>query len=220
MGELASGVAHEIRNPLNAISMIVQRFEHEFKPRNAVKEYHSLTHVLKNETARVNGIIQQFLKFARPPKIRLAEVSAEDFTAHITALFESQAELKGIIFTSHCEINNSIYIDHELMTQALLNLLQNGLDATIKGGSISLRVFRKDTSLIFEIKDSGSGIPSDKLDKVFDLYFTTKADGNGMGLAITQQIISQHRGNIEVHSEPGRGSTFSIRLPLDHNSLS
>jgi two-component system, NtrC family, sensor histidine kinase HydH len=220
MGELASGVAHEIRNPLNAISMIAQRFEHEFKPRSAVKEYHSLTQVLKKETARVNGIIQQFLKFARPPKIKLMAVSAKEFTAHIAALFESQAISKGVIFSNRCDTEEFISIDSEQMTQALLNLLQNALDATKKGRSISLKTFQKEKFIVFEIKDAGSGITADKLEKIFNLYFTTKTDGNGMGLAITQQIVSQHNGNIEVHSEIGRGTIFSIFIPHEQKSTS
>jgi PAS domain S-box-containing protein len=214
MGELASGVAHEIRNPLNAISMIAQRYEKEFTPRSGAREYRSLTQVLKKESARVNGIIQQFLTFARPPKLKFVEVSAQRFVNHVSTLFEGQAAAQKIQFTSQCDYRGMVRIDNDSMTQAVLNLLQNALDATSQHGSIALNVFRKEQSLIIEIQDTGKGISKEQLEKIFNLYFTTKANGNGMGLAITQQIISQHQGSIQVKSEVSKGSTFTISLPL------
>jgi two-component system sensor histidine kinase HydH len=214
MGELASGVAHEIRNPLNAISMIAQRYDREFAPRKGLKEYRKLTHVLKKESTRVNGIIQQFLTFARPPKLNLTKVRAADFTSYIATLFKSQAKKKGVRFKSRCEADESISLDHGQMTQALLNILQNALDATKRGDTISLRTYRKEKNLIFEIADSGSGIPAEIIDHIFDHSFTTKARGSGMGLAITQQIVAQHRGNIEVKSAPSKGTIFIVSIPL------
>ncbi len=214
MGELASGVAHEIRNPLNAISMIAQRYEKEFVPTKNKKEYGSLTKVLRKETARVNDIIQQFLSFARPPKLRIESVSVKEFTSHVNTLFKNQVKNIGIDFSSSCEINKSISIDRNQMMQALQNILQNALEATKKGGKIALRVYQKDNAVFFEVKDTGSGIPSNQLEKIFNLYFTTKSDGNGIGLAVTQQIVSQHGGTIEVQSRLGRGSAFTIRIPL------
>ncbi len=214
MGELASGVAHEIRNPLNAISMIAQRFEKEFTPRSGLKEYRSLTQVLKKESARVNGIIQQFLRFSRPPKLKLAEVSVQQFVTHVSTLFQGQAAAKNVQFESLCDYHGAARLDHNTLTQAVLNLLQNALDATPARGIIALSVFRKGSSLLMEIQDSGKGILQEHLEKIFNLYFTTKPNGSGMGLAITQQIISQHQGSIRVKSDVSRGSTFTISLPL------
>ena len=214
MGGLASGVAHEVRNPLNAISMIAQRFEREFVPRSGVKEYRALTRVLKKEASRVNGIVQQFLTFARPPKVLLNEVSAEQLVAHISTLFGAQAKARGVRFISQSQIEGVVRVDTDQMTQALLNVLQNALDATPKGGKISLRVTRKRSSTVFEIADNGIGIPADRIERIFDLYFTTKPQGTGMGLAITQQIVMQHHGMIDVESEPNRGTTFSISIPI------
>jgi two-component system, NtrC family, sensor histidine kinase HydH len=214
MGELASGVAHEIRNPLNAISIIAQRYEKEFTPRSGAKEYRSLTQVLKKESARVNGIIQQFLTFARPPKLKFAEVSVQQFVGHVSTLFQGQASARKIQFSSQCDYDGIIRIDHDTMTQAILNLLQNALDATPEHGLITFYVFRNKQSLIIKIQDSGKGIPNEQLEKIFDLYFTTKTNGSGMGLVITQQIISQHQGNIQVKSEVSKGTTFTISLPL------
>ena len=193
--------------------MIAQRYEKEFVPRSGIKEYRSLTQVLKKESARVNGIIQQFLRFARPPKLKLANVALKQFTEHISTLFSGQAMARKIEFLAVCKEDLHTHMDYDQMTQAVLNLLQNALDATATGGSISMNIFQREHHIIIEIADNGSGISASNLTKIFNLYFSTKDDGSGMGLAITQQIVSQHQGSIHVQSEPLKGSTFSILLP-------
>ena len=213
MGELAAGVAHEIRNPLNAISMIAQRFEKEFLPKKGVKEYKELANVLKNESFRVNGIIQQFLSFARPKKIKLSLVQSADLINHLALVFQSQAKKKKIHFTFHSE-HIPIPVDFEQMMQALLNLLQNASDATPEGGTISLSLTKADNEIKIEIMDTGIGIKPELREKIFDLYFTTKSNGTGLGLAITQQIIMQHNGSIAVKNNNPRGSIFSIVIPM------
>jgi PAS domain S-box-containing protein len=214
MGELASGVAHEVRNPINAINMIAQRFQKEFAPKKDAKEYQALAGVLRSEAQRVNGIIQQFLRFARPPKLNLQQISAHEFIGHVAKLFESQAKAKGVRFSSTNKCGMVLTLDRDQMTQALLNVLQNALDATPAGGSIVLSCFVKDDDIVFTVEDSGQGIPKDKLDKIFNLYYSTKPDGTGMGLAITQQVIDQHQGTVQVESEEGKGSRFILKLPM------
>lgn len=213
MGELASGVAHEIRNPLNAIAMIAQRFEKEFTPNNDEEEYRSLARVLKDEAQRVNTIIQQFLRFARPPKANLKSVDAEEFVRHVATLFQAQANAKGVRFVVENACRSSLNLDPELMTQALLNLLQNALDATPQGGVVTLRCSTSHNAARFTVTDTGVGIPQENLDKVFNLYYSTKPDGTGLGLAITQQIVSQHRGSISVVSHVGKGTEMRVDLP-------
>lgn len=214
MGELASGVAHEVRNPINAINMIAHRFQKEFAPKKGAKEYQALAGVLRSEAQRVNGIIQQFLRFARPPKLNLQQISVPEFISHVAKLFESQAKAKGVRFSSTNNCGMMLTLDRDQMTQALLNVLQNALDATPAGGSIGLSCFVKDDDVVFTVEDSGQGIPKDKLDKIFNLYYSTKPDGTGMGLAITQQVIDQHQGTVQVESEEGKGSRFMLKLPL------
>jgi signal transduction histidine kinase len=213
MGELASGVAHEIRNPLNAISMIAQRYEKEFVPRSGLREYRSLTGVLQKEIKRMNSIVQEFLRFARPAKPQLSDVDARQFVDHVAMLFKGQAAAKDVQFSAVCECDGKLFVDAEQMTQALINLLQNALDVASKGDSIVLDASKSERSVTFRVSDTGTGIAPDHLNRVFDLYFTTKPDGTGMGLAITQQIVTQHGGEIHVESEVGKGSTFSISLP-------
>jgi two-component system sensor histidine kinase HydH len=212
MGELAAGVAHEIRNPLNAISMIAQRFEKEFVPKKDVREYKELTGVLKSESVRINGIIRQFLRFARPKAIAPAPVNALRFIENLSAIFRSQSKQKDVAFSVHAE-ELTLSLDAEQMTQACLNLLQNALDATPSGGSVSLSLHRVDDRIEIAVTDSGAGIPDAMREKIFDLYYTTKPNGTGMGLAITQQIVSQHSGSMRLHANTPSGSVFTISLP-------
>ncbi len=214
MGELAAGVAHEIRNPLNAISMIAQRYEKEFKPARGIKEYTVITSVLINEARRVNNIIQQFLRFARPPKLKIQPTSISDFLSQTAVLFKSSAKANGIEFSLELNCKGILDIDQEQMTQALLNILQNALEATPKEGRIQMQCSRTDSALQIDIIDSGHGILKNQLQKIFDLYYTTKPSGTGLGLAITQQIIQQHNGSIHVESEEGKGTRFCITLPI------
>jgi signal transduction histidine kinase len=193
--------------------MIAQRYGREFIPKTGVKEYASMTQVLQKEIARVNNIIHQFLKFARPPKLNVTELPAEQFLDHIGTLVRGQAEAKGVRFSWTCANPVQVHFDAEQMTQALLNLVQNAIDATQKGGKVSVRLGKQENDLVIDIADTGSGIPPEQLERIFDLYYSTKPDGTGMGLAITQQIVSQHQGTLRVESEKGRGSTFSVRIP-------
>ncbi len=213
MGELASGVAHEIRNPLNAISMIAQRFEKEFSPRQDAAEYRSLAAVLKSEIQRVNGIIRQFLRFARPPVLQVQRISIDRFLGGISTLFAGQAAAKGIRFTAPEACEGDTRIDPDQMSQALMNLLQNALEATEGGGAIDLACRREQEGLIITVTDTGCGMTTEQMQKIFNLYYTTKPEGTGIGLPIAQQVITMHQGSLHVESEPGRGSRFVIRLP-------
>jgi PAS domain S-box-containing protein len=213
MGELASGVAHEIRNPINAISMIAQRFEKEFRPKADEQEYYELTSVIKSETSRINNIIKQFLNFARPPKLNIERINPSHYFQHVSTLFAGQASAKGVRFNTDLQCLKDFSIDREQFTQAILNLLQNALDVTSAGGTISLSCIDDENEIRITVSDTGKGISKEELEKIFNLYYTTKHDGTGMGLAITQQIITQHNGNIVVQSEIGKGSKFTIILP-------
>jgi len=215
MGELASGVAHEIRNPLNAIGLIAQRFSREFTPRRGVREFRSLADVMQNETRRVNAIIRQFLAFARPPALRRIDIPIREFADRVSGLFSAQAKEKGVSFTLSVQDGLHASLDPDQMLQALLNVLQNALHATLPGGSIRLNVHADSGVLRFTVSDTGEGISPAALEKIFNLYYTTKPDGTGLGLAITQQIVGQHDGRIDVSSMPGKGTALTIEIPLE-----
>lgn len=214
MGQLASGVAHEIRNPINAIGMIAQRLNKEFKPTDNQEEYIKITELLRSEVNRINKIITQFLNYAKPLDLKIDYVNTKSFFEEIYQLFLPQAKQKNIKFIKQGEDNLSVRFDSDLIKQSLMNIIQNAIDAVGENGIVELKYYKSDYNLIIEISDNGIGIPAEQQKKIFDLYFTTKKDGNGLGLSIAQKIIHQHNGTITVSSKQNQGTTFKIHLPI------
>jgi len=218
MGQLASGVAHEIRNPLNAISMIVQRFQKEFEPVADREEYFGLAQTVRSEIDRIGAIIHQFLDLARPPALNRAPVSIEELVSESLEVVSAQAEARHIRLVADGDLQTVINGDKNLLHQALLNLLQNSMDAIAGGGEIAIKVRKKDKQIAIAVSDDGVGISPEHQKRVFDLYFTTKSTGTGMGLALVHRIINEHGGEIAVRSEPGQGTCFTLFLPIDEGS--
>ena len=214
MGELASGVAHEIRNPINAIGMIAQRLNKEFLPAANQNEYSDITQLLRTEVNRINKIITQFLSYAKPIDLILKSVDIKHYFEDIYHLFEDQAKQKGIKFILQNNDSFNIKIDPDLIKQSLMNIIQNAFDAVELNGEVILSYYKIKKDLVIEIKDNGKGMSSEQKKKIFDLYFTTKKNGNGLGLSISQKIISQHYGTISVSSKINSGTTFKIIIPM------
>ncbi len=215
MGHLASGVAHEIRNPLNAIGMISQRLKNEFHPQDDEQEYLQLTSTVVSETRRINTIIQQFLEFAKPAELVRSHIKISDLFNQVSALLQSQAERKNIDYSTTCTNDTTIVADADKLKQVLLNLGQNAIDACASKDKIDLSCDTKDNSIVILISDTGQGMTTEEQRKIFNLYFTTKEHGTGIGLSVVQQIVSQHNGFIHVKSTKNVGSTFSITLPRE-----
>lgn len=214
MGELASGVAHEIRNPLNAIGVIAQRLDIEFSPRADEDEFHQLLRAVVSEVHRVNAIIQRFLQFATPAPLMMVKTDIKNFLLSYRPLLESESEAKNIKFSLQLESAPMVLLDHEKMQQVLLNIVQNGVEATSSGGIIAIKLFCRKDEAVIELSDSGSGISEGDMSQIFNLYFTTKENGTGLGLSIANQIIQLHGGLIEVESIRLHGTLFRIVLPL------
>ena len=213
MGKLASGVAHEIRNPINSIGMIAQRLKREFEPKKDDEEYQLITKVLKDEVSRINKIISQFLNYAKPLQLQKREINAKDFFEEVFQLFIDQANSKHIKFELLNHQSLSINLDPELIKQSLMNLIQNAFDAVNENGIVNLNYYLIGKLFTIEVRDDGSGISEEYKRKIFDLYFSTKKDGNGLGLSITQKIISQHNGTIEIEDNSPKGTIFKIKIP-------
>lgn len=214
MGELASGVAHEIRNPINAIGMIAQRLNKEFIPTSSQTEYNDITQLLRTEVNRVNKIITQFLNYAKPIELHLKPVELKPYFEEVFHLFEDQAKQKAIKFILQKDDSLNIKFDPDLIKQTLLNIIQNAFDAVNNGGEVILQYYKSKKDFIIQVSDNGIGISPEQQKKIFDLYFTTKKDGNGLGLSISQKIISQHNGSISVSSIVNNGTTIKIILPI------
>lgn len=208
MGELAAGVAHEIRNPLNAIGMVAQRLAREFTPSENEEEYQELVEILRNESARVEGVVERFLRFARPPKMNRLPGDLAAALRETTKRLRPYAESHGVALHLDAPETVSFHFDAQGLGQVLENLIRNAVEAH----STNIRVTLASTpgGILLRLSDDGAGIPPEKLARVFDLYYTTKPNGTGLGLAIVQQIVAEHNGEIHLRSQVGEGTTVEI----------
>jgi len=219
MGELASTVAHEVRNPLNAIGMSVQRLRREFLPGAGLPEtpelaeQRELLDVLTAETTRLNRIVQQFLEYARPPRLAPRPVDLRALLTEVATGAASLAASRGVTLEARVDGAGEATVDPDQFRQALDNLLRNAFEASSAGAAVVLSAESADDGVRVIVEDRGPGIPPDQVPRIFDLYFTTKPDGTGVGLAVTHQIIEAHGGLLEVDTELGRGTRMIIRLP-------
>lgn len=214
MGELASGVAHEIRNPLNLISTIIQQLDKDFTPTDDVEEYHELSNIVYSEINRINQTVEDFLHFAKPE-----EIKPESFELK-TLLIQLQKQYKGILDKHHIQMeikqswNGQVTWDLNKMKQVFINLIDNAKDAINRDGAISISINKSSNNDInIQIKDDGIGMPDTVQPNVFNLYYTTKARGTGIGLSIVQRIIFEHKGTITINSKKDVGTIISIVLP-------
>lgn len=214
MGRVAAGVAHEIKNPLNAIGMIIQRFKREFKPMEDEEEYINLIEIVTEEVYRVNNIVERFLKFAREKKLELSNINFTELIEETITILKPQADEKGIIIEKYLKENLFWELDRTQIKQVIMNILLNAIEATQSGGKIKVSLEHEANKIYLKIKDSGSGIPEELQGKIFELYFTTKSTGNGLGLCIAQKIVEQHKGKMEFTSLAGDGTEFVIWLPV------
>lgn len=214
VGRLAAGVAHEIRNPLGSLKGFLQYFQRKLPLNDQDKAYLS---VMMNEVDRLNTVVSNLLEFARPKEPVFEDAQIADMLDHVLTLLHRDCEAKRLrLFREWPDALPLLRLDHDQMTQVLLNILLNAIQATEPGGEIhvSAAILNEINMLEIAVRDTGAGIAADDLPHIFDPFFSTKKQGNGLGLAIAHTIIEQHRGEMLVDSERGRGSTFRIRLPL------
>jgi PAS domain S-box-containing protein len=215
IGTLAAGLAHEIRNPLNGAHLHVSFLQRAIKKKASEQDMLEATRVVADEIKRLADLVTEFLDFARPKPLHVKPVSLFKLCEHARAMVAAQAEAAGVALV--CDLPRAdidFQADSAKLTQVLLNLLQNGVEATGTGGggTVVLRARREPRQVLLDIEDDGPGLPNPDA-PIFDAFFSTKEGGTGLGLAITHRIVTDHNGTIDVASKPGK-TTFRVKLPL------
>lgn len=213
IGELAAGIAHEIRNPLSAISMTIQRLGREYKPAEEDRELQKLFGILYKEIAHIRNSIDNLLQFSKPPPLQKSRNRIDRIITKIYRLYETKASEQNISLVWQNREPLEAEVDPTKIEECLINILENALTATPPNGTITLDAKQKKNTLIITVCDTGRGIPEENISRIFNLYFTTKANGNGLGLAHAHQIIAEHGGEINVKSVVNKGTCFTIKLP-------
>ncbi len=216
VGRLGSAIAHEIRNPLNYINLTLDHLRSKYAPEEEEKraKFEKLTSQLKDEVARINSQISDFLNYSRPATANLRSVDAREIVEDSLRIVEAQAAENGIkIGVVEHENVPQIMGDPEFLRSVFNNLFINAVQAMgSEGGRLSVKILPDEEFVRFEITDTGNGIPAENLSKIFEPYFSTKETGTGLGLAIVHKIVDIHNGKIEVTSTVGEGTKFTLKL--------
>jgi signal transduction histidine kinase len=222
IGKLTSGVGHEVKNPINAMVVHLELLRGKLVPggKEAFGGAQRHVDILAGEMQRLDRVVQTLADFSRPMELHLREQDLRQIVEVVIELTAAEMEEQGVQVTVDAPHEAMmVRADAELMQQAMLNLLLNGMQAMPAGGSMQVRMRREHQFAVVEVVDEGEGIPVDLLPRIFELYFTTKPKGSGIGLAMTYRILQLHGGAMEVRSNaeadsPERGTVFTFRLPI------
>jgi len=219
IGRLTSGVAHEVRNPINAIMVHLEVLREKIRQIDPESRRHM--DVIGNEIQRLDRVVQTLVDFTKPVELRISEIDLRRIVEDVSALASPEASRHGV--TLQCDLppeSLTIKADADLIKQAVLNIAINGIQAMPDGGALQLSARREDGMVEVEVHDQGPGIPPEIRDKIFNLYFTTKKSGSGIGLAMTYRVVQLHNGTMDFDSPPGQGTTFHLRFPASEPARS
>jgi signal transduction histidine kinase len=213
IGRLTSGVAHEVKNPINAIVVHIELLKNKLENTSPNAMRH--LDIIESEIHRLDRVVQSLIDFSRPVELHLQENDLRTVVGQVGALAADELSTRGVYLLNHLPpkpvIVNS---DPDLLKQALLNVILNGAQAMPEGGKLDVIVESDRKAALIRVQDEGVGIPDEIREKIFDLYFTTKSGGSGIGLAMTYRILQLHHGSVEVQSREDRGTEFCLCIPL------
>ncbi len=213
ISRLTSGVAHEIKNPLNSIALRLELLRSRVLPE--LPEAQPELDIIAQEIVRLDRVVRTFLDFTRPVELQTEDLDLAALARRLLDLVRPEAARQGVhIEAGGLDQPAPVRADSGLLQQALLNVLRNALEAMPSGGKLSVRLDKRGQNAELEISDTGPGIPPEFREKVFHLYYTTKQNGTGIGLAMTYRAVQLHNGAIEIGGQPGSGAQVRIRLPL------
>lgn len=207
-GQLAAGIAHEIRNPLTSIKGFLQIMQPD------ISNHSQYFHIIFSELNRIEMILSELLMLAKPQETKFTKTDLVTLLNDVAILLETQGNMNNVsILQEHSFTELHINCDENQLKQVFINLFKNAIDAMPKGGKVKVLTEKINQSVKIIVKDEGEGIPPEFLERIGEPFLTTKEKGNGLGLMITYKIIENHSGNMYVESEVGKGSIFTIILP-------
>ena len=213
IGRLTSGVAHEVKNPLNAIVVHLEVLRQKMKEIDPDTRRH--VDVISSEIQRLDRVVQTLVDFTRPVELRLNDMDLRKVVEDVVILASPAAEKHSVLIEREAVPDAlPVRIDVDLVKQAVLNIVLNGVQAMPNGGTLRLTVKREGDGALISVRDQGAGIPDNIRDKIFNLYFTTKSGGSGIGLAMAYRVVQLHHGSVEFSTIIDHGTTFYLRFPL------
>lgn len=216
IGRLTSGVGHEVKNPINAIVVHLELLRSKMTSDSGAERH---LEVIRSEIHRLDRVVQTLVDFSRPVELQLKDHDLRSIVMSVLMLSSAEMETRNVHVTSELPDHPvNVRVDADLLKQALLNVVLNGAQAMSSGGELAVRLTEDARSAVLKVEDQGEGIPSEIRDRIFDLYFTTKRGGSGIGLAMTYRILQLHHGQLDVESKVGKGSTFTLRIPAVPNA--
>jgi signal transduction histidine kinase len=216
LSRLLARLAHEIRNPLSSLDIHVQLLEEDLElgAPKLRKEFSSRFDIIHTELHRLDNVVKQFLRLAGPSALELEPVDVQSILSHVSGLVEPELAQRDITIVTHSSKMPTLLCDSGQLTQALLNLIINAVQAIDRSGRIEVSAASAQDFIHISVSDSGPGVPKDKRSAIFEPYFTTKPEGSGLGLWIAQQIALAHGGEILVSNGALGGAVFVLKLPL------
>ncbi|MBE0605328.1 MAG: HAMP domain-containing histidine kinase [Deltaproteobacteria bacterium] len=218
LGKISSGMAHEIRNPLNFIGLAVDHLDAmtEGKGGEGEAEKRQVIGRIKEEIGRLNDLVTNFILYGRPPELHRSAVRVPELAGGVLLMAEERLRAQSISCREEFKDAREIHADSDMLRRALVNLVGNAVDAMPNGGLLSISAGpRPDGRYSVVVEDTGIGIPAEERKRIFEPYFTTKASGLGLGLVLTKKIVDAHGGEIFVDSTPGKGTRIEIALPVE-----
>jgi PAS domain S-box-containing protein len=213
IGRLTSGVAHEVKNPINAIVVHLEVLRQKMKEIDPDTRRH--VDVISSEIQRLDRVVQTLVDFTRPVELRLSDMDLRKVVEDVVMLASPAAEKHNVMIEREAAPDAlPVRIDADLVKQAVLNIVLNGVQAMPNGGTLRLTVRREGDGAMIGVRDQGAGIPDNIRDKIFNLYFTTKSGGSGIGLAMAYRVVQLHHGSVEFSTIIDHGTTFYLRFPL------
>jgi signal transduction histidine kinase len=212
ISRLTAGVAHEIKNPLNAMAVHLEILKS--KAAGLDDKTKVELDVLEREIGRLDRVVKTFLDFTRPIELKMDAVDLGELAAEVSGLVSLEAARRRVVVEAPAGANGVVVRgDRDLLRQALINIVVNGVEAMQNGGALRIRTEGDGGQCLLEVSDDGPGIPPEVREKIFNLYFTTKPNGSGIGLAIAFRVVQLHNGKIEVVSKTGEGTSFRLVFP-------